>query len=169
MQLNLLAICGRKNAGKTALIERLIPLLRREQLYVGVLKHDGHLFEADTPGTDSHRFLSAGSDAVAVYDAEKINFTKRGAVSLVEIARLFEGMDLILVEGWKHASCPKLEIVRRDVSDEPVSNSENRLAFVSDCLSPSEGIVLHPDDIERIAQFVFNAYRTGQLSMKVEL
>lgn len=168
MQLNLLAICGCKNAGKTTLIERLIPLLRREQLRVGVLKHDGHLFEADTPGTDSHRFLSAGSDAVAVYDAEKISFTKRGAVSLAQIARLFEGMDLILVEGWKHASCPKLEIVRKDVSDEPVSSPENRLAFVSDCISATEGTVLHPDDIERIAQFVLSAYRAGQLGIEVK-
>ena len=49
----ILAVCGVKNSGKTILIQKLIPLLQNQGLKVAAVKHDGHDFEPDVPGTDS--------------------------------------------------------------------------------------------------------------------
>ena len=49
----ILAVSGVKNSGKTTLITKLLPGLKKRGLQVAVIKHDGHDFEADVPGTDS--------------------------------------------------------------------------------------------------------------------
>lgn len=168
MKINLLAICGIKNAGKTTLIERVLPFLRQENIRVGVIKHDGHSYQADVPGTDSFRYWNAMADAVAVYDAEKHTITRREHISAYGLLSAFSDMDLILVEGWKSTSCFKMEIVRREVSNMPASNPENRLALISDCLTETDTPVLHPDDIENISRFMINAYREKRLVMEID-
>ena len=55
------AISGYKNSGKTTLITKLIPELKQRGYRVAVIKHDGHDFEADVPGTDSYRHQKAGA------------------------------------------------------------------------------------------------------------
>ena len=57
----ILAVCGVKNSGKTILIQKLIPLLQNQGLKVAAVKHDGHDFTPDVPGTDSHRMKAAGA------------------------------------------------------------------------------------------------------------
>lgn len=168
MKINLLAICGIKNAGKTTLIERVLPFLRRENIRVGVIKHDGHSYQADVPGTDSYRYWNAQADVVAVYDAEKHTITRRETISAEGICSAFSDVDLILVEGWKNTPCAKIEIVRRAVSSMPASNPENRLALISDCFTETSTPVFHPDDIENISRFILSAYREKRLSMDIE-
>lgn len=168
MKINILAICGIKNAGKTTLIERVLPFLRRENIRVGVIKHDGHSYQADVPGTDSFRFWNAQADTVAVYDAEKFTITRRETISVNAILSAFSDMDLILVEGWKSTPCAKIEIVRREISNMPVSNPENRIAFISDCFTETSTPVFHPDDIENISRFMINAYGEKRLAMDTE-
>ena len=58
-----LAVSGVHNSGKTTLLEKLLPVLRSRRLKVGVIKHDGHDFTPDVPGTDSYRLREAGADA----------------------------------------------------------------------------------------------------------
>ena len=60
-----LAVSGAHNSGKTTLLEKLIPLLRARGLKVGVIKHDGHDFTPDVPGTDSFRLREAGAVILA--------------------------------------------------------------------------------------------------------
>jgi molybdopterin-guanine dinucleotide biosynthesis protein MobB len=166
MRMNILAICGIKNAGKTTLIERVLPLLQQQSIRVGVIKHDGHRYEADVPGTDSFRYLQASAEAVAIYDAEKFTITRRGNVSPETIFHAFSDMDLILVEGFKNTNCAKIEIVREEISTEPISNPENRLAIISDCLEVTDLPVFLPDDMENIASFIMNALRENKLAME---
>ena len=65
-----LAISGVHNSGKTTLLEKLLPVLRSRGLKVGVIKHDGHDFTPDVPGTDSyHEILLAGIVEVVGWDA----------------------------------------------------------------------------------------------------
>lgn len=168
MKINILAICGIKNAGKTTFIERVLPFLRNENIRIGVIKHDGHGYQADVPGTDSFRYWNAQADAVAIYDAEKFTVTRRETISLDGILNAFSDMDLIIVEGWKSTSCIKMEIVRRAVSSIAASNPENRLALISDCLTETRTPVFHPDDIENIARFILNAYHEKSLAMDTD-
>lgn len=58
-----LAVSGVHNSGKTTLLEKLLPVLRSRGLKVGVIKHDGHDFTPDVPGTDSYRLREAGAGA----------------------------------------------------------------------------------------------------------
>ena len=110
-----LAVSGLHNSGKTTLLEKLLPALRSRGLKVGVIKHDGHDFTPDVPGTDSYRLREAGAEGVAVYSGQRYLLT--------EAFRLFErhGYDLVLLEGFKDSGWPKIEVVRREISDTPVS------------------------------------------------
>lgn len=167
MRLNLLAICGAKKTGKTTLIERLLPLLRREGLCVAVIKHDGHRYHADVPETDTHRFFSANASGVAIYDAEKYTITRMKKVEIADVLRAFSDMDLILIEGWKRSNCAKIEMIPDLTSGEPTSNPEKRLAFICACKTEIDMPVFHPDDLANIVSFLLDAYRAGQLKMDI--
>ncbi|MDO4491026.1 MAG: molybdopterin-guanine dinucleotide biosynthesis protein B [Lachnospiraceae bacterium] len=132
-----IAVSGVKNSGKTTLISALIPELKKLGLKVAVIKHDGHEFEADTPGTDSYRAREAGAYGTAVFSDTKylvvkeqpeMNQEKRAE----ELGKLFPEADLILLEGFKNSSYPKVEVVRKENSRTPVCIGKNLLAMVSD-------------------------------------
>ena len=59
----ILAVSGVKNSGKTTLIASLLSKLEQKGLKTAVIKHDGHEFEADIPGTDTWSCLLYTSDA----------------------------------------------------------------------------------------------------------
>ncbi|OPZ60297.1 MAG: Molybdopterin-guanine dinucleotide biosynthesis adapter protein [Deltaproteobacteria bacterium ADurb.Bin510] len=149
-----LAVSGVKNSGKTTLIERLIPLLAERGLRVAVIKHDGHRYTPDTPGTDSYRYFQAGACAAVVYDHEKYTLSRRASVDEKHFMNMLPETDLILLEGFKASSYPKLEIVRRGVSQEPVCEPASCLAYVSDVDYPFDKPVFRPDDTTAIAEYI---------------
>lgn len=118
-----LAISGVHNSGKTTLLEKLMPVLRSRGLKVGVIKHDGHDFTPDVPGTDSYRLREAGAEGVAVYSGQRYLLTEAFRLTEQDLLALFErhGYDLVLLEGFKDSGWPKIEVVRREISDTPVS------------------------------------------------
>ena len=137
------AVCGVKNSGKTTLIEKLIREYAAREVRVAVIKHDGHDFTCDVPGTDSSRFYVAGAYGTAVFSDNRI-FVHRQEISrqpdrekwekerIAELVSLFPDADLILVEGLKNSSLPKIEIVRKGISDAPVSYPEGRFLIITD-------------------------------------
>ena len=76
-----LAVCGVKNSGKTTLIEKLVRRFAALGYSVAVLKHDGHEFSCDVPGTDSYRFWEAGACGTAVFSGSQL-FIILGALLL---------------------------------------------------------------------------------------
>lgn len=111
-----IAIVGNSGAGKTTLLERLIPLLKGKGLRVGVVKHDAHRFDIDHPGKDSHRLTAAGADTMLITSSSMLAMVKRHAASPpVEelLARYFSDVDLVLVEGFRGSSLPKIEVHRK--------------------------------------------------------
>ena len=101
-------ISGYKNSGKTTLITKLIPELKRAGLKVAVIKHDGHDFESDVPGTDSYRHQKAGAYGTAVFSKNRVLITKEcEGIDEQMIAKAFPEADIILIEGLKHSSYPK--------------------------------------------------------------
>mgnify|MGYP000078488012 FL=1 len=89
-------------------MERLIPELIHRGLKVATVKHDGHSFEPDSPGTDSYRFWQAGVSASIVYDNDKYSVVKREPLQESAIAGLVGDADLVLLEGFKWSDHPKL-------------------------------------------------------------
>lgn len=122
-RLAVLAVSGLHNSGKTTLLEKLLPALRSRGLKVGVIKHDGHDFTPDVPGTDSYRLREAGAEGVAVYSGQRYLLTEAFRLTEQDLLALFErhGYDLVLLEGFKDSGWPKIEVVRREISDTPVS------------------------------------------------
>ena len=117
----ILAVCGVKNSGKTTFLCRLIPELNRLGLRVAVIKHDGHDFEPDRPGTDSYRLLQAGARGAAIYSHSRYQLVRfQEGIRAGQLAEAFDDVDLILLEGGKHSPYPKLELVRTPVSSRPV-------------------------------------------------
>ncbi|MCY2930772.1 MAG: molybdopterin-guanine dinucleotide biosynthesis protein B [Planctomycetota bacterium] len=104
-----LGLCGFSGAGKTTLIERIVPGLRRSGLRVAVVKHDAHGLDIDKPGKDSDRLFQAGAD-VLVHDRRQglLRFRAAGLSLRGALARLGGTYDLVLVEGHKRSPGAKL-------------------------------------------------------------
>jgi len=104
----LYAISGYKNSGKTTLITSLIPYLTTKGYKVAVIKHDGHDFDGDVPGTDSYRAKEAGAYATAVFSDKRILIHKEmeGADEKL-LKHAFPEADIILLEGFKNSQYPK--------------------------------------------------------------
>ncbi len=105
-----LGICGYSGAGKTTLIERLLPVLARQGLRVAVIKHDVHGLQVDTPGKDSDRLFQAGADVLLHGPGEGFyRFHKTGGAVLEKALDLLTPhYDLILVEGHKDTPLPRI-------------------------------------------------------------
>ena len=114
--MQVLGIAGYSGAGKTTLIEALLPCLIARGLRVSVIKHAHHAFDVDTPGKDSYRHRQAGAVEVLVTSAQRwvLMHELRGAPEpgLAEQLTHLSPCDLVLVEGFKAAPIPKLEVYR---------------------------------------------------------
>ncbi|HEY2864356.1 MAG TPA: molybdopterin-guanine dinucleotide biosynthesis protein B [Casimicrobiaceae bacterium] len=107
---------GWSGSGKTTLIEQLIPRFGELGLTVSLIKHAHHEFDVDQPGKDSYRHRAAGCQEVLVSSAVRWAqmHELRGApeLSLAQAVARLSPCDLVLVEGFKTAAIPKLEIYR---------------------------------------------------------
>lgn len=109
-------ITGHSGAGKTTLIERLIPALIARGVSVSLIKHTHHGFDIDRPGKDSFRMREAGAREVLLANDQRwaLMHELRGAPEpqLEAQLRKMAPVDLVLVEGYKRAPMPKLEVWR---------------------------------------------------------
>ncbi|MDY4969132.1 MAG: molybdopterin-guanine dinucleotide biosynthesis protein B [Lachnospiraceae bacterium] len=107
------AISGYKNSGKTTLTVKLVMRLTQMGYRVATIKHDGHDFEPDVPGTDSYRHRKAGACGCAVFSGNRWMVTREQPdpesekVDESVLMRMFPDVDVILLEGFKHSSWPK--------------------------------------------------------------
>jgi molybdopterin-guanine dinucleotide biosynthesis protein B len=110
---------GYSGSGKTTLIEQLIPRFVMRGLRVSLIKHAHHLFEIDRPGKDSYRHREAGAGEVLITSDQRwvLMHELRGAPepTLAQQLERFSPCDLVLVEGYKHAAIPKIEIHRPSI------------------------------------------------------
>ncbi|MBP2674591.1 MAG: molybdopterin guanine dinucleotide biosynthesis accessory protein MobB [Deltaproteobacteria bacterium] len=77
MTVKAVAFLGRSGAGKTTLIEKLLPVLAGRGYRVGAVKHDAHRFDIDHPGKDSHRFTAAGAEVMVISSSEKLALVEK--------------------------------------------------------------------------------------------
>jgi len=112
---------GFSGSGKTTLIEQLIPLFVDRGLRVSLIKHAHHTFDVDQPGKDSYRHRHAGATEVLVTSSRRwvLMHELRGESepSMEEMMTRVSPCDLLLVEGYKRAAIPKLEVYRASVGE----------------------------------------------------
>jgi molybdopterin-guanine dinucleotide biosynthesis protein B len=111
------SIVGKSKSGKTTLIEKLIRELKSRGYRVATIKHSPQESDFDESGKDSWRHIQAGSEATAVSSPDKVVMIKPIAqeATIDEVVNLLgEDYDIILAEGFKHGSAPKIEVHRKD-------------------------------------------------------
>jgi molybdopterin-guanine dinucleotide biosynthesis adapter protein len=117
----LIGIAGWKNSGKTTLVTRLVAEFARRGLDVATIKHAHHAFQIDDGETDSARHRRAGAGQVAIVSEARWAVVRelrdRPEPSLEEIIARLEPCDLIIVEGYKRAPIPKIELRRAAAAD----------------------------------------------------
>ncbi len=111
---------AKSGTGKTTLLEQVIAELKRRGYRIGVLKHDAHRFDIDHPGKDSYRLTAAGADTMLISSPEKLAMIKQHEASPpleTLVATYFTDVDIVLAEGFKKGTLPKIELHRRERSD----------------------------------------------------
>ena len=151
-----IVICGIKNSGKTTLTGKLVKELSGRGLRVAVIKHDGHDFTCDVPGTDTYHFTESGACGVACFSKNRAFIHRIGmGDSYTDLIAQFPEADLILIEGAKDSTYPKIEVIRKAISDQPASNPEGRFLIATDW---PEGTFDEPtaglDEIKQIADLI---------------
>ena len=159
----IVSFVGYSGSGKTTFLEKLIPELKARNIKVGIIKHHGHDIEIDTPGKDTWRHSQAGADAVAISTAKKVAVFRRveAEMDLDDLARAMGDMDIILTEGYKSGSKPKIEINRSAHSSGLVSDPRELVAIVSDTNWEVGVPVFSLEDYSGVADFLWSRYGPG--------
>lgn len=116
-------VAARSQAGKTTLLEKILPLLRDKGLRVAALKGNLLSYDLDQAGKDSWRYARAGAEAAGVATADGymlVGGTPGRKEGLAAVLDRLADFDLVLLEGGKGSSNDKIEVVRQSVNPEPL-------------------------------------------------
>ncbi len=164
--MKVVGFAGFSGSGKTTLVERLIPALKLRGLRVSVVKHAHHKFDIDHPGKDTWRHREAGAFEVVVASSQRLalmrEFERPAQLSVHHlIAELYEGVDWVLVEGFKDSNLLKIEVWRPQ-SGKPVLYPEDdfiaAIATESPARLPQPTLrpVLELNDADTVAQWLID-------------
>lgn len=155
-----ISVVGRSNSGKTTLLEKVVKELARRGYRIGTIKHDTHGFEIDYPGKDSYRHFHAGSVQTMILGPAKLSLVRRlpKPLGINDVLKLFgRDLDLVITEGFKRGDKPKIEVVRRRVSSEPLcrNKGDNLKALVTDSEITGYSVpVFNLNDVRKITDFI---------------
>ena len=169
--MNVVGFAGYSGSGKTTLVEQLIPVLKQRGLRVSVVKHAHHSFDIDHPGKDTHRHRGAGAFVVVVASSQRLalmrEFETPAALTVHQlIAELYDGVDWVLVEGFKDSDLLKIEVWRAPSADEAgkpprYMDDDFVVAIATDAPDQLPVATLRPvlnlNDAEAVADYLLNA------------
>lgn len=151
-------IVGKHNAGKTTLIESLIPCLHARGRQVAVIKHAAHGFAPDREGSDSWRLAQTEAVAVVVTGPESAAVTCRllEDASLPQVLGLLPmlAFDLVLVEGYRQSSYPMIEVHRAALGADLLVSEGKLTAIVTDGDGATAVPSFQTDDYQGLADFL---------------
>lgn len=137
MGMRVIGFAGWSGGGKTTLLRKVIPALTAAGQRVSTIKHAHHAFDIDQPGKDSWEHRQAGATEVLVGSAARwaLMHELRGSPEpgLHELLARLSPIDLVLVEGFKRGTHPKVE-VHRTANGKPFLyvNDPSIVALVTD-------------------------------------
>lgn len=122
--MKLVVVCGPSGVGKTTLVEQMIAELKGHGQRVSVIKHAHQRFDIDRPGKDSWRHREAGATEVLVASSQRLallrEYEVEGLPTLHQLVAELSPVDWVLVEGFKHADWPKVEVWRAALGQAPL-------------------------------------------------
>ena len=120
--MKVIGFCGFSGSGKTTLVEQLITRLKLAGQRVSVVKHAHHAFDIDHEGKDSWRHRHAGAFEVVIASDRRLakirEFEVRADPTVHQLIAELDACDWVLVEGFKRAALPKIEVWRA-ATDQP--------------------------------------------------
>lgn len=160
---------GTSGSGKTTLLVQVIVALTRRGLKVAAVKHSHEEDVGDAPGKDTWRFKQAGAQGVALltpaYTALFYPLADQEAGA--HLTDWFAGVDLILVEGWKHGPFPKVVVFRAGVSEPLTPPPADIIAVVGD-VAAARAAGLSADrpgfgweDVEELGEFLVRTFQVN--------
>lgn len=157
--MKLWGVVGWKNTGKTGLTERLVAEFCARGLRVSAIKHAHHAADVDHPGTDSFRHREAGASEVILASPARVAVMQelRGAPEpgLQDLVARLSPVDLVLVEGFKRDTHPKVETHRASTGKGLLAPQDPSIrAVASDVEITLDRPVFTLDDTQAIADFI---------------
>jgi len=157
-----LCVTGWKNSGKTTLVERLISHFSGLGMNVASIKHAHHNFDIDQEGTDSYRHRKAGAQQTLITSSKRLALMEEISCKEPTLEELIDRLapcDLIIVEGYKSSSLPKIVCHAQTIADKPHLHEQldNVIAISSDSCDEFlnfEGKIFNRDDINKIADYI---------------
>lgn len=154
-----LGFAGYSGSGKTTLIEKLLPVLKARGLVVSVIKQSHHDFEVDVPGKDSWRHRRAGAQEVLLTSPHRWMLVHelegREEPDLMAHLHRLSPCDLVMVEGFRHAALPKIEVWRQNNARPWLYvHDPHIIAVAADMDPPGELPCMDLNDVEAIAAFI---------------
>jgi molybdopterin-guanine dinucleotide biosynthesis protein B len=155
----IISVVGKSDSGKTTLLEKLIRELANRGYKVGSIKHDAHSFEIDHEGKDSWRHKKAGATITLISSPSKIAMVLDSDHdhTLTELRDKFiKDVDIVLTEGFKRESLPKIEVFRSEMRRELLcSEDDNLIAIAGDAEAAPVGVpIFDLNDPSRLADFI---------------
>ena len=154
-------IVGYKNAGKTGLMERLVAEISARGFSVSTVKHAHHSFDVDHPGKDSYRHRAAGAHQVLLSSRQRwalmTELRDQDEAALEALLARLDPVDLVLVEGYKRDSHPKVEAYRAETGNPLIAKDDPTiLAVASDVALDLQQPVFDLNDTSAIADFILS-------------
>jgi molybdopterin-guanine dinucleotide biosynthesis protein B len=146
-RLPVIGFAATSGSGKTSLLTELIPELRRRGLRPGVIKHSHHDFDIDYPGKDSYRLRKAGAGQLVLASPYRCFWVEeRDGGTEPQLDELLDrleaaSLDLVLVEGFRDAAIPKIEIHRPSLGRPLLAPGDRHIVAVASDEPPRP----HPD------------------------
>ncbi len=164
-----LGICSLSSGmGKTTLLTGLIPILASQDIRVSVIKQTHAQFDVDRPGKDSYRMREAGAAQVLLSAPDRWVLMTEQALGeddgrLLQMVQHLDtrAADLVLVEGFRHAAIPKIEVYRAASGKPPLAvRDQDIIAIASDMqvLLPAHRLDLNNHG--EIVQYILDWLRT---------
>lgn len=153
-------IVGWKNSGKTTLVESLVREMTARGMCVSTVKHAHHAFDIDVPGKDSYRHREAGAHEVIVASGQRwaLMHELRQAPEppLDELLAKLAPCDLVLVEGFKQGTHPKIEVARFKSKEGLIADQDDAVMAVAtdDEALAGRHLALPLNDAPAIVEFI---------------
>jgi len=157
--MKIFGFAGWSGSGKTTLVKAVIPALISQGLKVSTIKHTHHNFDIDKPGKDSFEHRTAGAHEVVITGAARwaLLHENRGEPEpdIEAMLARMSPVDLVLIEGFKSYSHPKMEVFRPDVGKPMLCGDDSSIVAVASTVPLDVTIPqIDLDDIDAVADFV---------------